>query len=304
MNFASPTYGYPAWFLIGAAFVFGAALGSFLNVVVARVPTGESIVWPGSHCCACGKGVRASHNIPIASWFLLRGRCSECLAPFSIRYALVELGYALVCAFAVARHGVSPDAAREVLLMAFLVVLTGTDLDHWLLPHEITWPGIAVGLFLAAAQGYERLLWHLLAGAVGYTLLVVIGYVGERAFQKEAVGGGDPWLLALIGAFLGVRALPAVLLLASLQGTVIGLVMIAARRRSEARREEDAPQTSAPAVLPQAPGPAGTSEDDGAGDDHWMPDPTAIPFGPFLALGAAEVLYFARLPLVLFPWPF
>ncbi len=294
---ALPTFGYPLWFLVGAAFAFGATVGSFLNVVIARVPLGESIAWPGSHCRSCGKPIPARANIPVLSWALLRGRCAECLSPFSVRYALVELGFGLVCALAVARHGLSLPAAREMVLMAFLVSLTGTDLDHWLLPHEITWPGIAVGLLFSAAEGQGPFLWKLLAGAVGYTALALVGFFGERIFKKEAVGGGDPWLFALIGSFLGLRALPAVLLLASLQGTVIGLAMVAARRRTEARRQEEVPALAPPSESAK-PGAQGDDEED------WKPDPTAIPFGPFLALGAAEVLYFAHLPQVLFPWPF
>jgi leader peptidase (prepilin peptidase)/N-methyltransferase len=316
VTLAVSTYGYPAWFLASSAFAVGAAIGSFLNVVIARVPYRESVVWPGSHCRACGTPIRARDNIPILSWFLRRGRCGECLAPFSIRYALVELGFALVCALAVARHGLSWPAAHEALLMAFLVVLTGTDLDHWLLPHEITWPGIAVGVLLAGAQGREPFLWHLFAAAAGYSALALVGFIGERLLQKEAIGGGDPWLFALIGAFLGLRALPAVLLLASVQGTVIGIAMVAARRRAEAHREvgpqsQKGPGADPPATAPTeaaartpSPGLAESPPAPGAEEEEWTPEPTAIPFGPFLALGAAEILYFARLPHVLFPWPF
>ncbi len=315
MTLAVPTYGYPAWFLLCSAFAVGAAIGSFLNVVIARVPLRESVVWPGSHCRACAKPIGVSDNIPILSWFLRRGRCGECLAPFSIRYALVELGFALVCALAVARNGLSWPAAHEALLMAFLIVLTGTDLDHWLLPHEITWPGVAAGVLLAATQGRQLLVWHVLAAAAGYSALALIGFIGERLLQKEAVGGGDPWLFALIGAFLGLRSLPAVLLLASVQGTLIGVAMVAARRRDTADREDKSqnpadPFAEPPSIAREAdalmppPVPVQPPPPLSAEEEEWTPEPTAIPFGPFLALGAAEVLYFARLPQVLFPWPF
>lgn len=306
MTSALPTLGYPLWFLTGAAFAFGAVLGSFLNVVIARVPLRESIAWPASHCRACKKPIPARANIPVLSWVLLRGRCAECLSPFSVRYALVELGFALVCALAVARHGLSIPAAREMVLMAFLISLTGTDLDHWLLPHEITWPGIAAGLLLALGEGVGPLLWKLLAAAAGYTALVVVGYVGERVFKKEAVGGGDPFLFALIGAFLGLRALPAVLLLASLQGTFIGLAMVAARRRAEAQLQGEGGERPEAEAQGEGPPPQGAEGERGDRDEEeeWKPDPSMIPFGPFLALGAAEILYYARLPQVLFPWPF
>ena len=316
----------PLWFLVGSAFVIGASVGSFLNVVIARVPFGESIVWPPSHCRSCGKGIEPFHNVPILSWFLLRGRCSNCLARFSFRYAFIELAFALICAFAVARHGVGWAAAREIVLMGFLLPLAMIDLDTWLLPSELTYSGTVVGLLLTLPMGRDVFLEHLLAAAVAYTGLMLLGAVGERLLGKEAIGRGDLGLVALIGAFLGLKALFPVLLLSSVQGSLIGVVMIAARRRrggepagEEPQREGDPlPETASAvtATVEQTPAPVvGLPEPEvaaapvGAGltvvaqpvEDDWKPDPTAIPFGPFLALAAAEVLYFSRLPDILLP---
>jgi leader peptidase (prepilin peptidase)/N-methyltransferase len=298
-----PTLGFPLPFLVAAAFAVGASVGSFLNVVIARVPFGDSIVWPGSHCTSCGSPIRAHHNIPILSWFWLRGRCKSCLAPFSIRYAVIELAFALVCAFAVARHGLSLPAVREVTMMGLLIPLSAMDLDWWILPHELTWPGIALGLLLSSFEGLGPLELHLLAAAVGGLGLVVVGFVAERVFKREALGRGDVWLIALIGAFLGPRALLPVLLLSSLQGVLVGIPLLMVRRRKEKAAAVQAP---APVQEPQAePEVEEKKEERAKGEDEdWKPDPTAVPFGPFLSLAAAEVLYFSRLPQVLFPWPF
>jgi leader peptidase (prepilin peptidase)/N-methyltransferase len=279
----------PPGLWIGFAFVIGALLGSFLNVVIARVPFGQSIVWPPSHCTSCGSPIAPRHNVPIVSFFALGGRCSCCRAPFSIRYALIELGYGLGCAFAVARHGPSVDALHEMTLLAFLAVLSVIDLDHWILPHVLTRAGIAAGLVLALADGREAFAWNLFAAAVGLSSLMLIAFVAERVAGQEAIGGGDPWLLGMIGAFLGGRALLPVVLLSSLQGTLIGGAMILARRRNTPARERSV------AASREAAEDAATASETVADEEAWVPPPTAIPFGPFLALAAAEVHYFQAL---------
>ncbi len=296
---------YPVWFLVFFAFVFGALVGSFLNVVIARVPRGQSIVWPPSHCMSCGKGIPAHLNVPIFSYWLLKGRCANCKARFSVRYSLVELGFAVVCAYAVWRHGLTLPAWREMVLMGLLIPLAMIDLDTWLLPHALTWPGIAAGLAFSFAEGRSVLLWHLLAAAVAFAAMQLVGYIGERILGKEALGQGDAWLLALIGAFLGLRSLLPVVLLSSVQGSLVGFALIAARRRTERNKPaepETAPQPPAEvAPAPEPTAPAGSPPEAEQEEEEWVPDPTAIPFGPFLALAAAEILYFTYLPEVLFP---
>lgn len=329
------TYGFPLPLLTFFAFVVGASVGSFLNVVIARVPFQQSIVWPPSHCMACGTPIKPFHNVPIASWFWLRGRCKTCLAPFSIRYAAIEALFATVCALAVLRHGVSIDALREVLMMGFLIPLTFMDLDWWILPRELTWPGVATGLALSAAEGWGVFQQRLLGAALGWAGLMLVGFIAERIVGREAIGRGDPPLLGLVGAFLGPQALLPVLLLSSVQGVAVGIPMILLRRRKEAKEtkagpaEEShqsqeshqshssqaeaaaaappvepavaaAPQPAEPRPKPETPR-ATLAEDD---DENWTPDPTAVPFGPFLSLAGAEILYFTGLPRLLFPWPF
>lgn len=317
----------PLWFWAATAFLMAACIGSFLNVVVARVPREESIVWPGSHCFTCGAPIAARHNLPILAWFLLRGRCHDCKAPFSIRYALVELAFASLCCLAIVRHGGPTLAAfEECALLALLITLACIDLDTWLLPHSVTIPGIAIGLAFALPLGSDIFLNRLLAAGIGYAVLFVGALIGERVLGKEAMGGGDFVLFALIGAFLGTRALLPVIFLASLQGAAVGIALIAHKRAaglstddedtndgadgesaetSTKNETENAAETeqgaAAIALTPQAEhNPLSISAK--IPDDGWEPDPHAIPFGPFLALGAAEVLYFSRLPDILFPW--
>lgn len=262
--------------LAGFALIVGACLGSFLNVVIARLPRGLSIVRPGSHCFTCGAPVRWFDNIPIVSWFVLRGRCRDCGARFSFRCVIVEAGFALVCGLAVWRHGLTISALREVALMGFLIPLAMIDLDTWLLPRALTIPGVGVGIAIAAMSGVPALKGSLFAGAVGFTALALVGFIAERILKKEALGAGDPWLLALIGAFLGMRGLAPTVFLASFQGVAIGGAVLLVRRRRGIERP-----------------PA---------QDGWTPPPTAIPFGPFLALAAAELLYFPHFARYLFPF--
>jgi leader peptidase (prepilin peptidase) / N-methyltransferase len=300
-----PNYGLPLPFLVASAFAVGACVGSFLNVVIARVPFRESIVWPPSHCMSCGTPIKPFHNVPILSWFLLRGRCRACLAPFSIRYAAIEALFASVCGFAVLRHGLSVEAAREAVMMGFLVPLTFMDLDWWILPRELTFPGIGVGLLVSLWQGREVFMNHLLAASIGVASLMLIGFVGERVFKREAIGRGDIWLLALIGAFLGTRALLPVFLLSSVQGVLVGAPMVLLRRRRERDAEARKSEEKSPEPPPAPPEPvAAEGKGEAEEEEDWQPDPTAVPFGPFLSLAAAEILYFARLPDILFPWPF
>lgn len=289
------------------AFLFGANVGSFLNVVIARVPYGESVVWPPSHCRSCGKAIPPLSNIPILAWFLLRGRCESCLAKFSFRYAFVELLYACACAFAVYRHGVSLGALHEMALTAWLICLSAIDLDHWLLPHELTRSGIVVGLLLALGGGKDHFLWHLFGAAVGFTGLLLIAFIAERIAGQEALGGGDPWLMGMLGAFLGVEALFPILLLASIQGSLIGAVMIAFRRRREAALAASSPAaTEASAEAEDEPAPPETDARDAVmvdeDEEDWVPPPTGVPFGPFLALGGLEVHYFEKVRDVFVFW--
>lgn len=249
---------------MAAAGMFGLVMGSFLNVCIHRLPRGESVVAPRSRCPQCAATIRALDNIPVLSYLALGGRCRACRARISPRYPLVE-GLTAVC-FAAAIGAFGPTL-RGVLAAAFLsglVVATFVDLDHMIIPFEVTLPGIPLGLlgaFLGAGPSFPDALIGCFAGAgflhlVGvYSEMIVNWGAGKEEEWKEAMGPGDVHLAALIGAFLGWRSLIVAFLTATVTGSAVSLVLIGLRRRG--RR------------------------------DH-------IPFGPYLALGAAVALFFGE----------
>lgn len=265
------------WIAPVFAFVFGALVGSFLNVVIARVPRGMSVVRPRSRCPGCERPIRWYENVPILSWLLLRGRCAGCREAISPRYPLVELAGGLLALACLRQFGLTPWAAAAFAFLAALLALTYIDLDHWLLPRSITIPFIAVGIAVSWLPGGPGLLPSALGALAGFAAFVLLGFVAERLLKKEAIGGGDVWLFAMIGAWLGVGALLPVALLASLQGAIAGIVLMAFAKRSG--RETAAPP------------PKATGDEE---LDAWEPPPGALPFGPFLSLGAAEFLFFGR----------
>jgi leader peptidase (prepilin peptidase)/N-methyltransferase len=290
---------------IGAAAsaCLGAIVGSFLNVVIARVPRGESIVSPGSRCPRCGAPIAWYDNVPIVSWMLLRARCRRCRARIPVRYPLVEALVAAAGYAAWIRHGPAAPLVAELAFVALLVALAFVDLDTWLLPHALTWPLIALGL-AASALGLSpaSLRASLIGGAAGFAAFAAVAWVGRLVLRREALGFGDVWLLSGLGAFLGATALLPVVLLASLQGSVVGIALVLLGRSTPgARPPEPDPGGTAPPAGPapgSAPpvGPAPASAPPAgpqAAEEDWIPPRHAVPFGPFLALGALEWLYLA-----------
>jgi leader peptidase (prepilin peptidase)/N-methyltransferase len=291
----------PPSLVVAWALLVGAVVGSFLNVVIARVPAGESVVHPRSRCPRCGAAIAWYDNVPILSWLLLRARCRACGTRISIRYPLVEALSAAAAGLAVWRHGLAPAAAAELAFAAALLALAFIDLDTWLLPHAITWPLIAGGV-LASAVGWAAAgdLSSSLAGAgAGFATFALIAVVGARIFRKEALGWGDVWLLAGIGAWLGGRALLPVVLLSSLQGSIFGIALVLLGRAqpgppSPDPAEEPPAGEGSPPPGAEAPGAAGSTaapEERASEDEDWVPPRNAVPFGPFLALAALEWLY-------------
>jgi leader peptidase (prepilin peptidase)/N-methyltransferase len=267
----------PPWargLLFGWACLVGATVGSFLNVVIARVPAGESIVRPRSKCPRCGKPIAWYDNVPVLSWLVLRARCRTCKAPISVRYPLVELLGAGAAALAWHRHGPSGAAAAEFGFVATLIALAFIDLDTWLLPHLITRPLIGYGLLLSflGVTAAPSLKLSAYGALLGFSVLFLVAFVGEKVFKKEAMGGGDLWLFSAIGAFEGALALLPVILLASIQGSVVGVVLIVIGRAQPGPTEEQKKEME-------------------KNEEAWVPSRRAIPFGPFLALGALEWLY-------------
>jgi leader peptidase (prepilin peptidase) / N-methyltransferase len=277
------------------AFVAGAAVGSFLNVVVARLPAGESIVRPRSRCPACRTPIAWHDNLPVLSWVILRGRCRACRARISFRYPLVEILGGLAALVAVSRHGLSLAALAEFALAAALLALSFIDLDTWLLPHAITVPLLLAGVGLSALRlsAAPSLRSSAAGAAVGWLAFAAVSVVGEKVLRKEALGFGDVWLLGGIGAWLGLAALLPVVLLASVQGTVVGLALIALGRGQPGPEEAPPPPAEGAGEEPPAPPGAGRVEPPPAADPDadWVPPRNAVPFGPFLAAGALEWLW-------------
>lgn len=353
----SVTFAYaPGWtepLFILFLFVLGLCIGSFLNVVIARVPEGLSIVRPGSRCPKCGHVLSWYENIPVFSWLALRGRCRSCRAPISPRYVLVELLTGLLFLACLKRFGWTYELVPALVLVTLLVPLTFIDLEHWILPFSLTIPGIVAGVLLAIPRGRDAVVDAAVGAAVGFLAFRFMEYVGWKVFKKEALGGGDKFLVALLGAFLGWRSLLGILFFSSLQGAVVGIALLLLTGRAGPRGAESSPEPSeatppgpapsppgegveptppapaapeGPAVAPaqeaaeaEEPEPTMTWDfarpglpwwkragmvpvcllfqpipdaplDEEGEEEDWVPGPTNIPFGPWLALAGLELM--------------
>lgn len=235
------------------AFVFGAAIGSFLNVCIHRLPRHKSVVWPGSHCPACNHSIAAYDNIPVLSYLWLKGRCRACRARISLRYPIIELangtGYTLI----LWHFGPGGPALVYALLFSALLVITCIDLSHQIIPNVITLPGIALGLLCAATILPVGLLDSVLGTVLGYGIPWGLANAYLLLRGRQGMGLGDAKLLAMIGAFLGWKPVLLTVMVGAAVGSVVGLVLIALKR---VRRDQ------------------------------------YLPFGPFLALGAIVSLFF------------
>jgi len=228
--------------------VLGAVFGSFLNVVVYRLPRHESLVRPASHCTNCGTPVKPYDNIPILSWLALRGHCRGCGAAISARYPLVEALTAALCVGAVLVHHSAAAIALSVTLILIMVPAALIDLEHRIIPNRITALGAALALAIGLALDPSGEPTRLIAGAAagGFLLVAALAYPG-------GMGMGDVKLAGMMGLFLGSAVAPA-LLIALIAGVVLGTIVIA-RKGAQAGRK------------------------------------TAVPFGPFLALGALVAVF-------------
>jgi leader peptidase (prepilin peptidase) / N-methyltransferase len=210
--------------------LLGAIVGSFLNVVIHRLPRHESLVSPGSRCPSCGSPIAPYDNVPIVSWLLLRGRCRRCGAPISPRYPFVELLTAVAFAAVVATSGFDDDLVLELPFVATLIALAGIDLDHKLLPNRIVYPMAAYGLVATAIVDTDDLVEHLIAGAGGFLFL----FIAVLAYPR-GMGMGDVKLAGAMGLYLGLSLVPA-MLIAFLTGSLVGGVMMA-REGVQARKK-------------------------------------------------------------------
>jgi leader peptidase (prepilin peptidase)/N-methyltransferase len=216
----------PALIVIG---LLGAVIGSFLNVCIHRLPRGQSIVWPGSACPHCRRTLSWYENIPLASYAVLGGRCRSCRAPIAVRYPIVEGVTAVVFALALYFYGPGLLLVGRLVFGCALIVLFAVDLEHHLLPNVITLPGIAVGLVFSALTepGWASSLLGILLGGGS---LYAIGRLYTLIRHEEGLGMGDVKMLAMIGAFLGWQMTLVTLMMASLAGSVVGILLIVTGR--------------------------------------------------------------------------
>jgi leader peptidase (prepilin peptidase) / N-methyltransferase len=215
---------------IGIAAALGAVIGSFLNVVIHRVPLKRSLVHPGSRCTACEADIAPYDNVPMVSWLLLRGRCRRCGARISPRYPAVELLTAVAFGAVVATRGFDSDLMLELPFVACLIALAGIDLDHRLLPNRIVYPMAAYGLVATAIVDSSDLVEHLVAGTGAFLFL----FAAVLAYPR-GMGMGDVKLAGAMGLYLGLSIVPA-MLVAFLAGSVVGLGIIA-REGADARKK-------------------------------------------------------------------
>lgn len=216
-------------------FLFGLVVGSFLNVVIYRLPLGESVAWPGSRCTSCDRALSWFENIPVFSWAVLRGRCRTCHASISWVYPLVELTTGVLFVVTYLVYGLTPIFAVRLVFGCAMIVLFAIDYEHQILPNVITLPGIVLGfassLFLP--PGWTSSLIGLVVGGV-FPFVVAEGYMRLRG--KEGMGMGDLKMFAMVGAFLGWPMVWITLILSSVLGIIIGGTALMVSKRGFATR--------------------------------------------------------------------
>ena len=213
------------WVEAAVAFLFGLMWGSFANVVIHRLPLGESVVHPRSRCPKCRQGIAWYDNVPVLSWLILRGKCRTCGNPISARYPAVELLTGVFFAAIVFRYGYSWSTLEYIVFAWSLIVVSFIDLDLMILPDVFTLSGIVIGLVGAAInpeRDFMAAIWGVFIGG-GFLWFVAYLYLVVR--KQEGMGGGDIKLLAWIGAVLGWTAVPFVVLVSSLLGSLVGLAL-------------------------------------------------------------------------------
>lgn len=210
--------------------VLGAATGSFLNVVIHRLPRSESLVHPGSHCPGCDTPVAPRDNVPLLSWLWLRARCRSCGEHISARYPLVELTCLITFAAVVLARGVGPELFLLLPFSALLIAVAGIDLEHRIIPNKLVVPALVYGLAVGALVDLDGMPERLIAGAGAFAFLLVAALA-----YPAGMGMGDVKLAGVMGLYLGVSVVPA-LFAAFLAGTVVGLVIMA-REGAGARKK-------------------------------------------------------------------
>ena len=211
--------GEPVYAVLAA--VFGAVLGSFLNVCILRLPAELSVVRPGSRCPKCGYELRWYDNIPILSWLLLGGKCRSCRTPISIQYPIIELVTALIWAGFAWWVGPTMELLRGGLFFTLLLGIAMTDAREYIIPDEFSIGGLILGLLLALDGGFHSIGQAILGAVAGFALLYLVAVAGKAMFKEEAMGGGDIKMMAMVGAFTGWTGILLTIFLGSLLGTLI-----------------------------------------------------------------------------------
>ena len=240
--------------ILAIVFLFGIMFGSFLNVVIYRLPLDKSIVKPRSSCPQCGNQIKTRDNIPILSYLLLGGKCRNCKAKIPVRYPIVEFLGGALSVFAIYHFGLSMRGFETMALSLAFIAIFYIDLDHTIIPDLITIPGSVIGFGISFIPG-AFIDWRqsLIGLLIGGGLFFLVGLIGQFIFKKEALGLGDVKFAAMLGAFIGWQNLLLTLILASFFGSIIGIAAIYLQ---------------------------------GKGRQSY------IPFGPFLVLGAWISIYF------------
>jgi leader peptidase (prepilin peptidase)/N-methyltransferase len=241
------------------AFVFGLTIGSFLNVCIYRLPLKRSIVTPPSACPSCGYRIRFYDNIPVLSYLMLWGRCRKCGTHISLIYPAVELATGLISMALLVKYNILnenfPSFFIYLIFISALICIGFIDLEHQIIPDVISIPGIIAGLFFSLVINHIPWIDSVAGILAGGGILYLVAILFELIMKKEGMGGGDIKLLAMIGAFLGWKALPFVILVSSLSGSIIGGTALMMSKKGIRTR---------------------------------------IPFGPFLALGAILYVFFGK----------
>ena len=246
-------------------FIFGSLIGSFLNVCIYRVPEGRSIVTPSSRCSSCGTPVRFYDNIPILSYIILGGKCRDCKTKLSFQYPFVEFLNAALYVLALHTFGISSISvlAAYLVFISALIVIFFIDLEHQIIPNSITLPGIPIAVLLGSfiltdpfnpseMLGFKSSIIGFIAGGGSFYLIAIIG---KAILKKDAMGGGDIKMMAMVGGLLGWKAIILTTFMGSLFGSIIGVALIMIKGR------------------------------------EWG---SKIPFGPYLALGALISLFWGN----------
>ncbi len=246
---------YPMWIIYLFVFVLGTIFGSFFNVLIYRLPRKESIVFPPSRCPKCGTQIKPYDNIPIISFIALKGKCRYCKEPISIRYPIIEFLTGILFLSGVILYGVTWIAITYIWLFAILWVISIIDFETMLVPDSLVITGLLGGtLFNIILQINVSRIDAIIGAIVGAFIIILIRFVGKKIYKMEVMGAGDIGIYSLIGLFMGYKSLLSVMLIGAFIGSVVGVSMIKLGKKGMR---------------------------------------SAIPFGPFLSIGALITWIFA-----------